>query len=126
MGMAMWVETAVTNETRLALVLGAQLGEDLHWDSGTQRLWGVAYWGAGCISCFPPDGRLLRRIGLSASNVTNVGIAGPGFDRLFVATAWFGLAGATQQAQPQAGDLFEELEPGVTGLPCLPAGLGWV
>lgn len=84
----------------------------------------VAHWGAGCISRFALDGRLLRRIALPASNVTNVCFAGLGLDRLFVTTARTGLADTALQAQPHAGDLFEVLAPGATGLPCLPAGLG--
>jgi sugar lactone lactonase YvrE len=84
----------------------------------------VAHWGAGCISRFAPGGWLLRSIALPASNVTNVCFAGPGLDRLFVTTAQVGLADAALQAQPRAGDLFEVLAPGATGLPGLPAGLG--
>jgi D-xylonolactonase len=85
----------------------------------------VAHWGVGCISRFAPDGRLMRRIALPASNVTNVCFAGLALDRLFVTTARFGLADAALQLQPHAGDLFEVLAPGATGLPGLSAGLGW-
>jgi len=119
MGMAMWVDTAVMNETRMVLALGAQRDEGLDWDAGTQRLWGGPHGRAGCISRLAPDGRLLRRISVPTSNATNVCFAGPGLDRLFVATARFGLAGAALQGQ------LEVVEPGVTGLPCLPVGLGW-
>lgn len=83
----------------------------------------VAHWGAGCISRFAPAGRLLRRIALPVSNVTNVCFAGPGLDRLFVTTARVGLSDAALQVQPHAGDLFEVLAPGATGLSSLPAGL---
>lgn len=83
----------------------------------------VAHWGAGCISRFAPDGELLRRIAVPASNVTNVCFAGSGLDRLFVTTARVGLADAALQLQPYAGDLFEVIAPGVSGLPSFPARL---
>lgn len=86
----------------------------------------IAHWGAGCISRFSADGRLLRRITLPTSNVTNVCFAGPKLDRLFVTTARTGLAVKALEEQPEAGNLFEVLDPGTTGLPGLPAGLGLV
>lgn len=86
----------------------------------------IAHWGAGCISRFSVDGRLLRRITLPASNVTNVCFAGPKLDRLFVTTARAGLTQEALKEQPEAGNLFEVLDPGTTGLPGLPAGLGLV
>ncbi len=86
----------------------------------------IAQWGAGCISRFSADGRLLRRITLPASNVTNVCFAGPKLDRLLVTTARAGLAEEALKEQPEAGNLFEVLVPGTTGLPGLPAGLGLV
>lgn len=86
----------------------------------------IAQWGAGCISRLSADGRLLRRIMLPASNVTNVCFAGPKLDRLFVTTARTGLAVKALEEQPEAGNLFEVLDPGTTGLPGLPAGLGLV
>lgn len=82
----------------------------------------VAHWGAGCISRFAPDGGLMRRVHLPASNITNVCFGGPALDRLFVTSARVGLPADALQAQPLAGALFEVEAAGVRGLPSLPAG----
>jgi sugar lactone lactonase YvrE len=82
----------------------------------------VAHWGAGCISRFAPDGSLLRRVQIPATQVTNVCFAGLGLDRLFVSTARVGLSEDQLAQQPLAGGLFEVLEPGVKGLAGLAAG----
>ncbi|NDY93242.1 SMP-30/gluconolactonase/LRE family protein [Ideonella livida] len=83
-------------------------------------LW-VAHWGAGCVSRFAPDGRLLRRVWVPAEQVTNVCLAGPRLDRLFITTARTGLDAQALARQPLAGSLFELPQPGVRGLPGLPA-----
>ena len=97
----------------------------------------IAHWAAGCISRFAQDGKLLRRITLPVSNVTNVCFAGPGLERLFVTTARM----ATPDAQPrrtppqaqlqaqlqaQSGNVFEVNRPGTTGLPGFSARLDLV
>ena len=82
----------------------------------------VAHWGAGCISRFAGDGRLLRRVQLPTSHITNVCFGGPGLQRLFVSSARAGLSAGQLAAQPLAGSLFEVLSPGATGLPGLPFG----
>lgn len=81
----------------------------------------VAHWGGGCVSRFDMDGTLLNRVSLPTSNVTNVCFGGVGLDRLFVSTARVGLTPEQLQAQPDAGNLFEIVNPGVKGLPSLPA-----
>lgn len=81
----------------------------------------VAHWGGACISRFAADGRLLRRVSLPTSHITNVCFGGDGLDRLFVTSARAGLSEAQLAAQPLAGALFELLEPGVCGLPGRPA-----
>ena len=83
----------------------------------------VAHWGAGCISRFALDGALLSHIKLPVINVTNVCFGGKALDRLFVSTARSGLTPEQLKAQPEAGDLFEIINPGSRGLPCLPAGI---
>jgi len=82
----------------------------------------LAHWGGSCISRFAPDGRLLRRVQLPTSHVTNVCFGGPALDRLFVSTARAGLSSEQLASQPLAGALFEVLSPGVAGLPGLSFG----
>jgi D-xylonolactonase len=82
----------------------------------------VAHWGGGCISRIAADGRLLRRVHLPTSHITNVCFGGPALDRLFVSSARAGLSDDQLATQPLAGSLFEVLDPGVTGLPGLPFG----
>jgi len=82
----------------------------------------VAHWGAGCVSCFAPDGALLRRISLPTSHITNVCFGGPDLDRLFVSSARAGLSQDQLSREPLAGALFEVLEPGAIGLPGRPYG----
>lgn len=82
----------------------------------------VAHWGGGCISRFAADGRLLRRVHLPTSHITNVCFGGLALDRLFVSSARAGLSDDQLATQPLAGSLFEVLDPGVTGLPGLPFG----
>lgn len=82
----------------------------------------VAHWGGACISRFAPDGRLLRRVPLPASHVTNVCFAGQALDRLFVTTARHNLSPGQRLAEPLAGALFEVDAFGVRGVPGLPFG----
>jgi len=83
-------------------------------------LW-LAHWGAACISRYSSDGRLLRRVRLPTSHVTNVCFGGAGLDRLFVTSARAGLSPAQLAAEPLAGALFEVDTLGVRGLAGLPA-----
>ena len=82
----------------------------------------VAHWGGACISRFTPDGRLLRRVPLPTSHVTNVCFGGAALDRLFVSTAWHNLSPERRASEPLAGALFEVDSAGVRGLPGLPFG----
>lgn len=82
----------------------------------------VAHWGAGCISRFAIDGKLLHRVALPVTQVTNVCFAGPALSRLFVSTARVGLSGDELRRQPNAGSLFEIENVGVTGIASMPAG----
>jgi xylono-1,5-lactonase len=75
----------------------------------------VAHWGAGCVSRFDPDGSLLRRIDFPVSLVTNVCFGGVSCDRLFVSSARVTLSASELAAQPDAGSIFEVVEPGAVG-----------
>jgi D-xylonolactonase len=88
-------------------------------------LW-VAHWGAGCISRFALDGRLLARVTLPTNHITNVCFAGPGLDRLFVSSAREGLTAQQLVAQPEAGRVFEVLGHQAKGLPSLPASFNFL
>lgn len=81
----------------------------------------VAHWGAGCISRFSADGRLLRRVRLPASNVTNICFAGAGLSRLFVSSARIGLTPGQSRFESAAGAVFEVAEHSAVGLPSNPA-----
>lgn len=80
----------------------------------------VAHWGGACISRFDAAGRLMRRVELPVSHVTNVAFGGERLDRLFVTSARAGLSPEKLEREPWAGGLFEVVEPGVSGLPPLP------
>jgi sugar lactone lactonase YvrE len=73
------------------------------------HLW-VACWGDGAVRRFAPDGTLVRRIALPASQITNVTLGGEGLDRLYVTSAANGVD------EEHGGALFE-LDPGCVGLP---------
>lgn len=73
------------------------------------RVW-VAHWGAGCVSCFHPDGALLRCIEIPAPLVTNVCFAGARHERLFVSTAHVGMGPQEVARWPGAGQLHEVLD----------------
>ena len=84
------------------------------------NLW-IAHWGGACVSRFSLDGRLLARVEIPTSHVTNVCFGGPELDRLFVSTARVGLTADQLTHQPYAGSLFEVIGHGTKGLPSLPA-----
>jgi len=70
------------------------------------RLW-IAHWGGGCVTCHAPDdGRVLARIALPTSNITNVAFGGPELRTLFITSAATELSDEQRAAQPLAGGLF--------------------
>jgi xylono-1,5-lactonase len=75
----------------------------------------VAHWGGGCVSRFQADGRLLTRVELPASLITNVCFGGERFERLFVSSARAGLSSDRLSKEPAAGSLFEIIDPGTHG-----------
>ena len=60
---------------------------------------------------FTPDGKLVRSIALPASQITNVCFAGEKLDSMFVTSA-----ALNKSDEPEGGNLFEILNPGITGL----------
>lgn len=74
------------------------------------HLW-IAFYGAGCVRRFTPDGQPDRQIDLPTPQLTNVCFAGPNLDRMFVTSAADG-----RQDDALAGALFEVDTGGVTGL----------
>jgi len=92
-------------------------GDEGHPDGMTFDIEGcvwVAHWAGGCVSRFDAEGRLLRRIHLPVSRITNVCFGGASLDRLFVTTAIpDGKKGAFD------GSLLEIDSKGVRGLPGL-------
>jgi len=78
-------------------------------------LW-LAVWGAGEVRRHAPDGRLLARVAVGASQVTSCRFGGPAGDVLWITTARVGLDADALAREPRAGGLFA-VEPGVRGLP---------
>jgi D-xylonolactonase len=76
----------------------------------------IAHWGAGCVCRYTVDARLLTRIEVPVSHVTNICFGGPNLDRIFVSTARIGLSSAALSQQPLAGTVFEIVDTGVKGL----------
>lgn len=72
----------------------------------------VAHWAGSCVSRFDAQGKLLRRVSLPVSRVTNICFGGKLLDRLFVTTAM-----PDQQVGELDGALFEIDPQGVRGLP---------
>ena len=67
-------------------------------------LW-VAFYGAGAVRRYRPDGTLREVIHLPASQATSCGFGGTGLDVLFVATATEGYDEGRRAAEPLAGSL---------------------
>lgn len=76
-------------------------------------LW-VALFGGGAIHRYRPNGELVARVELPATQVTSCCFGGSGRDLLFATTAAVGLDDSQRRGQPHAGGLFV-VEPGVTG-----------
>ncbi|MGN6428937.1 MAG: SMP-30/gluconolactonase/LRE family protein [Leifsonia sp.] len=68
-------------------------------------LW-VAFWGAGEVRRFAPDGRRTDAVAVPAPNASSVCFAGPGLDTLVITTAREGLSAAALAAHPASGALF--------------------
>lgn len=75
-------------------------------------LW-VAFYGAGCVRRYRPDGALDLQVDLPVSNVTACTFGGANLDELYITTSRDGL---DRDAEPQAGAVFRAV-PGARGLP---------
>jgi len=68
-------------------------------------LWN-AQWGAGVVSRYAPDGRLLARLRTPVKNPSCPALGGPGMDELMVTTARQELSREQLLAMPLSGSLF--------------------
>lgn len=66
----------------------------------------IAFWGAGEVRRFDPDGRLLAVVAVPAPLTTSCAFAGERLNRLVVTTARTGLAPGALAAAPDSGRLF--------------------
>jgi sugar lactone lactonase YvrE len=78
-------------------------------------LW-VARFGGWAVERYTPEGRLERRLGVPAAQVTKPAFGGPDLRDLYVTTARRGLQGSALATQPHAGGVFAG-RPGVRGKP---------
>ena len=69
------------------------------------NIW-VAFWGGARVDAYSPDGILIGRVSVPASNTTSCVFGGVDRDHLFITTATFGLSAESLSDQPQAGHLF--------------------
>lgn len=69
------------------------------------RLWS-AQWGSGEVLCYAPDGSILHRVDVPATQVTCVAFGGPQLDLLIVTSARCNLSARALARQPEAGHLF--------------------
>jgi sugar lactone lactonase YvrE len=81
----------------------------------SDNLW-IAIWGASCVRCHHPDGRLLRQFDLPTEHITCPAFGGADFGDLYVTSARAYVAADRLPDQPHAGDVFL-LRPGARGLP---------
>lgn len=68
-------------------------------------LW-IAFWGAGQVRRYTPNGRIDRVVDLPVTQPTSVCFAGPDLSTLVITTARYSLDGSALAAQPLAGSLF--------------------
>lgn len=81
----------------------------------------VAHWGGGRISRWSSQGARSETVLLPTANITSLAFAGPELSSLFVTTASDPFDDGP--AKPGSGALYV-LEPGVSGVPDWPCGLG--
>lgn len=84
-------------------------------------LW-VAFWAAGAVRRYAPDGRLVGQVDVPASLTTSCAFAGPALQTLVITSAWDELTEAERAEQPLAGRRFVA-EVGVAGRPGQPCGV---
>lgn len=79
-------------------------------------LWS-AQWGAGRVVRYDGHGRIDHVVAVPASHVSCATFAGPGLDRLCIATARVELAPERRRCEPHAGGIFSAQVAGIAGLP---------
>ena len=94
-------------------------GTDRHPDGAVMdaegAIW-IAFWGAGLVEGFGPDGRSLASFELPARQSTCPAFGGEGFSTLFVTSAAAGIAQKDLVKAPESGRTFA-LDTGFRGLP---------
>jgi sugar lactone lactonase YvrE len=101
-----------------SVIVGGVPGPDGLCVDSEGAIW-VAFWGAGEVRRFSPDGKPTARVRLPVPNPTSVAFIGPELDRLLITTAWSGLDAAALAGAPHSGRLFT-CDVGVRGLPSVP------
>ena len=109
-------EASVTHREVFAQFPAAQGFPDGMCLDSQGHLW-VAMWGAAAVLELDSNGCMQRRVAVPTKNVTNVCFGGPGLDRLIVSTAAIDMSPDEHRRYPQAGDVFEVMQHGRTGLP---------
>lgn len=91
------------------------------------NIW-IALWGGSAVVQMDDKGKLIKKIGIPAPNVTNLCFCGPNLNRLIVSTASIGLSFEETQRHPASGRLFEINDHISTGLLPHPATLdsSWI
>lgn len=79
------------------------------------NLW-LALWGGYGVRCYNPQGELIAKVDVPASQTSSCAFGGANLDTLFITSARTGLSEATLATQPLAGSLFR-LRPGIKGRP---------
>lgn len=75
----------------------------------------IAEFGGGCVRRYDPNGRVIQRVDLPATQVTSCGFAGPRLRELVIITTKRLLTSEQRRQQPQSGNLFV-IEPAVPGI----------
>lgn len=82
------------------------------------QLW-VALYGGGCVRRYDRQGRLRDEVAVPARQTTSCAFAGPGLDRLYIATSTNGWTAEQRRSDPAAG-LVYWVRTGVTGRAAAP------
>jgi sugar lactone lactonase YvrE len=94
-------------------------GTDRHPDGAVMdregNIW-IAFWGAGLVEGFAPDGRSLAAFEVPASQSTCPSWGGEGFSTLYVTSAAAGIPQSELAVTPESGRTFA-VETGLRGLP---------
>ncbi|HEX2583620.1 MAG TPA: SMP-30/gluconolactonase/LRE family protein [Steroidobacteraceae bacterium] len=67
----------------------------------------IAMFGGWGVRCYSPQGKLLDKVDVPASNCTKIAFGGDDLKTMYVTTAWVGLSDEQRKQQPLAGGLFK-------------------